>query len=304
MDKQIEEKIQSFNSEKGSTSIAKTARQVVAVFLLLAVSSCGLFDKKQEVVLARVGDKLLTEADIQVRMPAGLNHSDSLQFTEDYIKSWVKQELILQKAEENLTNEQKDVTRELNEYKNSLLIYRYKNALVSQKLDTVVTNEQIDNYYSDFKQRFVLQNHIVKAIYIKVPKEMANQTKLLKMCEQYHADESELQTFSYQYAKKFDYFNHQWTNFYEVIQNTPFIIDDQNKFLKQKKYIDRTDDSYYYLLYIEDFRLKGDISPIDFVQDRIKSLILNKRKLNFLRNLEDEVYREGLKHSKFKIFNQ
>jgi hypothetical protein len=304
VDKQFEEKIQSFNSEKGSTSIAKTARQVVAVFLLLAVSSCGLFEKKQEVVLARVGDKLLTEADIQVRMPAGLNHSDSLQFTEDYIKSWVKQELILQKAEENLTNKQKDVTRELNEYKNSLLIYRYKNALVSQKLDTVVTSEQIDNYYSDFKQRFVLQNHIVKAIYVKVPKEMASQTKLLKMCEQYHADESELQTFSYQYAKKFDYFNHQWTNFYEVIQNTPFIIDDQNKFLKQKKYIDRTDDSYYYLLYIEDFRLKGDISPIDFVQDRIKSLILNKRKLNFLRNLEDEVYREGLKHSKFKIFNQ
>lgn len=269
----------------------------------MSAVSCNLFNKKVDPVLAKVGEKTLLKSELGMRLPSELSTADSIQFVADYVKSWVKQQLLLEKAELNLTDIQKDVNRELEEYRKSLLIYRYKNAMVGQKLDTLVNTEQIETFYSDFKRLFVLQNDIVKAIYIKIPKEMAKTKKIVKMCKGHSEDRSELEQFSFQYAKKFDYFENRWTNFFEVIQNTPFTIEDKRAFLKQKKYISRTDNSYYYLLYIEDFRLKGDFSPIDFVQDRIKSLILNKRKLNFLRNLEEKVYDEGLKRSKFKIFN-
>ncbi len=273
--------------------------------VLILFEACSInVQGEKGVSLARVGEKMLYQSDLNSVMPLGLTRIDSLQFAEDYINTWVKKQLLLQKAEENLSNEQKDFSKELEEYRTSLLLYAYKKALVAEKMDTVVSCSEIDDFYNTQSANFILKRNIVKVVYLKLPREVVRREKIKTLCLSVDGDYSELESFALQYAKRFDLFNHQWVYFDEVLQKTPFEITDQTRQLRQNKFIEREDNEYLYILFIKDFRLRDEISPIEFVEERIKSLILNKRKMSFMKQLENDVYRDGLKHRKFKIFNQ
>lgn len=120
-------------------------------------------------MLARVDDDYLFESDIKGIVTPGTLPKDSLVITRSFIENWVRQRLILQQAEKNLTSTQLDFTKQLDNYKNSLTIYEYENALVRQNLDTLITDEETQNYYDANQQNFLLKDNIVQIQYVKLP---------------------------------------------------------------------------------------------------------------------------------------
>ncbi len=273
--------------------------------ILLLFTGCKESKKTEKQSVAEVGDKKLYLTEINEVIPAGLEKEDSTVMAEDYIRKWVKKELLIQKAEENLSAEQKNVNKELEEYRNSLITYKYKNELMKQRMDTTVTDLQIENYYTEHTENFNLSRNIVKAIYVKIPKEYATPDLLKKMCAN-TSDEglAELREYCLQYAKGFDIFIDNWVDFEMVLKNIPKEIDDPEQFLKQNKSIELEDSNYYYLVSIQDYKLKNELAPMEFMKDNIKNLILNRRKIDFLKQVEDNVYTEGIRKNKFKIYNQ
>ena len=222
----------------------------------------------------------------------------------DYIRKWVKQELLIQKANENLTLEQKNLTKEIEEYRNSLIIYKYKNELMNQQMDTLVTKTQIEQYYNANPDNFKLNSNIVKAIFIKIPIDIAN----IKQIKELVDDSSEegkngLREYCIQYAKSFDFFNDNWVNFDIVKNNIPEEIADDKRFLESSNQIELKDSNYYYLVTIQDYKLQNELSPVEYVENNIKNLILNKRKIEFLKQVEENIYKEGVRQNKFKIYN-
>ena len=254
--------------------------------------------------MAEVNENKLYASDLSEIIPTDLGRMDSSVIADDYVQKWIKQELLIQKANENLTAEQKDVTHELQEYRNSLIIYKYKNELIKQRMDTMVTEIQIEDYYNSNPANFNLNKNIVKAIFVKIPNEVANPA-LLKSLIANTSEEglTELKEYCVQYAKGFDIFIDNWVNFETVKNNIPREIKNAEHFLTRNNQIELNDSNYYYLVRIQEYKLKNDIAPLEFVENNIKKLILNQRKIKFLKKVEDNIYTEGIKKNKFKIYN-
>ena len=276
------------------------ANMILLAFLL--TTGCARFTETSEPVV-KVGDKVLTMSELSTNIPDYLDATDSVLWADDYIKKWVQSELILQKAEQNLKAEMKDVTKELEEYRNSLIVYRYKNEVMNQKMDTTVKESVILKYFNDHRESFILNKNIVKAIYIKIPLEVSSPENLKDLCSSvYKESQEKLNEYCVTYAKAYDRFNDQWVSADLVLKNTPVEISDQAKYLEKNAYIEKKDKEYYYLVYIRDYRLEGEVAPVDYVQSDIRNLILSKQKLEFFRQLEKDIYKEGTDNNKVKLY--
>ncbi|MCY1719884.1 hypothetical protein OU798_05990 [Prolixibacteraceae bacterium Z1-6] len=255
--------------------------------------------------VAQVGDKVLYTSNIAEILPGNLNSEDSVFFVNDYVNKWIKQQLLIQKADENLTPEQKNVDAELLAYRNSLIIYKYKNELIKQKMDTVVSAKEIEDYYHNHPDNFNLNRCIVKAIFVKIPSELANPVLVRNMVEDTSEEGlSVLREYCGQYAKIFDISIENWIDFQVLKNNFPIEIDSPEQFLSRNTLKEMNDSNYYYLVSIHDYKLTNDLAPIEFVENNIKNLILNQRKIKFLKDIEENVYTEGIRLNKFRIYNE
>ena len=274
------------------------------VLILSLLSGCSYFSKSSpgDFVVARVGDKVLLRRELAGVLRGGLTKTDSINQSKDYIQRWINQELMLNLAEENLSEDQKDVQIELDEYRASLIIHRYQQQLISQKLDTVVTSEDIHQFYDLHPEQFILDQYIVKAIYIEVPKNVAKADQLKRwMSASDDNSRTELEKYSFQNATKFDYFGDQWVDFSQIRSRMPVSFTSPEVILKQNRFIESTDDNKYYLAAIKDYRLIGDKAPFEFAKDRIANLILNNRKMMLIDELQKNIYLKGKKENLFKI---
>jgi hypothetical protein len=276
----------------------------IMILTLLVAGSCNLGFDRDKIPLAKVGDKTLYLDDLRSVLPSGLSYDDSLMMAEDYIKKWVMNELLVKKAEENLSPAQKDMARELMEYRNSMLTYRYKMELMFQKLDTLVDDREMKAYYEQNKDNFVLGRDIVKAIFIKIPAEVSRPEQVKVFCEQVSDDSlRELQEFCLKFAITYDIFIDNWVEFELIAQNLPEQLSDPEKALRRNNILEFRDSEFYYVLCVIDYRLAGNIAPVEYVEGNIRNLVINRRRIDFLKKIEDDVYLEGIRNNKFKLYS-
>ena len=275
---------------------------IVLIFGLL--NGCSFFSDSApgDVVIAKVGDKLLLQRELATALPGGITKADSVNQAKDYIQRWIKQELMLSMAEKNLSEDQKDVQNELDEYRTSLIIHRYKQQLISQKLDTILTPSDIRQFYDLHPERFILDQPIVKAIFIEVPRSVAK-PDLLKTWMSASDDNSrtELEKYSFQYATKFDYFNEQWIGLSLIRSRMPVGFTRQETTFRTNSFIETSDINKYYLAVIKDSRIIGDKAPFEFVKGTIANLILNNRKMELIEELQKNIFQKGKKENLFTI---
>jgi len=270
---------------------------------IFAVYSCNLFNGPGKIPIARVDQKVLYLSEIQNIIPIGISSEDSLLYAEYYIKKWISTELLIKKAQENLNISQRDLAKEMEEYRNSLIIYRYQRELMEEKLDTNVSMEETSEYYDAGQDNFRLSSDMVKAIFIKIPLRVAQPERAKAFCESSSKQNlKELHEFCRKYKGDYKLFTEKWTDARKIFQNMPGQPEDIAGFLKQHTTWETRDTGFYYLISIQDYCQAGSVAPLDYVQDDIKEIIINKRKNDFLKKVEDDIYTEGLRNNKFKIY--
>lgn len=276
------------------------------LILLIIVLSISCKEKNKEVedkVLARVHNKQLYQSDLNNLFNPNISTEDSIIIAKNYINDWITKQLLLGKAEMYLTDESKDIEKQIEDYRSSLLIFKYKQELIKQKLDTIVTDEEIENYYNEYSGNFVLNHNIVKALFLKISKEAPEIEKVRWWYKSTSPEnKSRLEDYCYQYATKFDSFDDKWIPFNNLLIEVPIKIDDQERFLKYNKYIETEDDLFYYFVKINEYGLKSTIQPLEYAKLKIKSILLNKRKFAFIDELENTVYNEASNHNEFIIY--
>ena len=207
------------------------------IILLLGLSSCQYFSKSEDVVLVSVLEKQLLLSDIQSLLQGIDSKDDSVDFVQNWIESWVKEQLMVQQAQNNLTTQLESVKKQIESYQNSLLIYHYQQALVSQKMDTTVYDYQIQEYYKEHKKEFELKDHIVQMIYVKVDEDAPKMSKLKKW---YISDEENdqlmLEEYCYQFADEFSLDDSTWVYFSDVLSKIPINANNPEDYLAHKKF--------------------------------------------------------------------
>lgn len=277
--------------------------KLIIIILIFAFFSCKNKTIVEEKPIARVHNKLLYESDIKSLFNSNISKEDSIAIARNYINDWIKKQLLLQKAELNLNEESKDIEKQIEDYRSSLLIFKYKQELIKQKLDTVVTSQEIEKYYNEYSGNFILNYNIVKALFLKISKEAPEISKVKRWYKSTDVEDlSRLEDYCYQYATKFDEFDNNWIPFNNLIIEIPTNIGDQERYLKYNKYIETEDDLYYYFVKINEYGLKSTIQPLDYAKTKIKSILLNKRKFTFLEELENSIYNDALNHNEFIIY--
>lgn len=277
------------------------------IILLLQLSACRFFEKEEQQqpdVIARAFEKQLYVSDLKNIVPRGASHQDSIAIVTSYINNWMKQQVVLQKAEDNLNDQQKDVSRKLEEYRNSLITYIYESELIRQKLDTSVTEEEIKAYYNDHQANFLLKDNIVKATYVKVP---LNAPKLEKVRTWYKSsnsrDSSLLIDYCHQFASDFFLGTDDWLLFDELLKKVPIKTYDKEEYLRNNRFIEVSDTSGIYFINIKGFKIKESISPLSFERDNIYSLIINKRKLELIDAMEKSAFDDAVRNNNIKIYD-
>lgn len=283
--------------------LPKNPHLVIALWSVLVISGCGYFlGNTDETYVAKVDDKTYLLKELKSQLPAGMTKPDSLARVNDILTRWVKKELLLKMAEENLDESQKDLSREIEEYRNSILIHRYQQQLLNQKLDTVLTESDIRHYFDIHPEKFRLDINIVKAVYLEIPRNVAKTDQIKRwMSENSGRSMSELDSYSFQYATKYDHFNNDWINFNTILARIPGVTEPPEELLKSSKFHQFSSLNNYYFILINDYILEGEKAPYDFVKDRIESLILNSRKMEYLQDLEKNIYEKGKRENRFTI---
>ncbi|MEW6467434.1 MAG: peptidyl-prolyl cis-trans isomerase [Bacteroidota bacterium] len=255
--------------------------------------------------IARVNDAFLYESDIADLVPPGTSAADSLEKVRVYIDNWIRETLILQKAEKNLGDQEKDVKKQLEDYRRSLITYAYEKALVYQKLDTLVTDREIELYYKEHQKDFELKDNIVKVTYVKVKR---NAPKLDKVKQWYKSenekDIAQLRSYCIQFAENYFIDNNSWLLFDDLLKEIPMKMYDKELFLQNNRFVETADSLNLYFVNIKGFMIRNSISPISFEKENIRSIILNKRKLQLISKMKEDVYQEAMRNKEFEIIEK
>jgi len=285
----------------------RNLKQLIVLFVLVfQLSACNYFRRDENEgrdAVARAFDYFLYPEDIQGLVPAGASREDSVTIIKNYIDNWFRQKAVLRKAERNLADEKKNVEKKLEEYRNSLLTYQYETELIRQKLDTVISEEEIAAFYKNNPDNFELKDNIIKVIYLRLNKKSP---KLNKVKEWYKSnskkDRQLLEDYCHQYALNYFLDDNTWLLFDDLLKEIPIKTYDKEQFLQNNRVVEIEDSSTIYLVNIKGFMVKNSVSPLSFERNNIRMIITNQRKLKLIEQMEKQAYEDALKSNDVEVF--
>lgn len=253
--------------------------------------------------VARVFESKLYPADLKNIVPADIKGKDSAELMKRFIEKWVQDELVLQYAQRNLTTEQLDIEKEVEEYRKNLIIYKYQAELIKQKLDTVVTGEEIEKYYNTHSASFVLKDNIVNVNYVKLDKKTPGADKVRKWYTSSNPKDIEnLRSFCIQFAENYFLDDNTWLLFDDILKEVPIEDYNQELFLKSSKNIEVADSLNIYFLRVKNYKIKNTPSPLAFEKENIRNIIINKRKLRLIDQMKKDVFNNAKDDKSFEIY--
>ena len=273
--------------------------------VLPALSSCRAISSflGSDDVVAVVGSDKLYREDIESLIPKGLSSEDSLRLASQYINSWASDRVYLKIAEEQLSKSEKDVTKELEEYRRSLLKYRYEQLYVNERLDTAVSAAVIEEYYESHKDKFVLERPVVKARFVNISVDSPSLKQIRKRMSSDQANDLiEADSISFSSAVKFTTWADEWIDVAVLARE---YSEDYSKVLSKmnKRWIEDVDTTgHVRLAYVSEIMQKGQPAPIEYCQDNIRNIIISSRRQSLLLNLERDLLNDARANRDFIIY--
>lgn len=276
--------------------------------LLFIAGGCDFFQNTEDEedkgpAVARVYDSYLYQNELDAVVPENLSSEDSISFVQNYINVWAKNELMIYKAEFNLTEEQKRFEEQIQDYRNDLLKYAYLQKYVDDRLDTTITNDQVKLYYEEHQANFQLKENILRLRYISVPADAPDLDDLPALFKKDDEEaQSELMDYALSYARNFSLEDTAWISFNEFRKLIPIATYNQQDFLSKNRYVEIEEEGLIYLVEISEYKIKDNASPLVYVKDVIRKTLLNKRRLELIADLEKNLFSDALKKKEFETY--
>ncbi len=278
---------------------------LVAAFLAALVGCESLFENKTEKTpLARVGEEYLFREDISGLLDTELTATDSASFVSNLITSWATKQLLMQKARINLPASQiADFENLISDYRADLYTRAYKEALVAEQADTLIGQEELQDFYESEKENFRLQEKIVRLRFVELPVQFINRDEVTDRLRRFNEEDLRfLDSVGVQF-RKLNFNDSIWVPASRVIEEIPPLSpENQDEYLKKSQFFELEDDEGVYLADVRDVLEVNDIAPLSYIEPTIRQVLLNRRKLGYLRKLENELIDEAIQQNEFEIY--
>ena len=284
----------------------KSPRLILVLSAIAALCSCqAVRDLIHDGdVIAEVGAHKLYISELEAYIPNGTTPEDSTNLADQFIRNWASEQLYLDMASEQLSKSEKDVSRELDAYKSSLLKYRYEQRYVNERLDTTVTRNEIEDYYQNHKDLFVLDVPILKARFVDIMQDSPNIDLIRKkMSSTKYDDIVETDSLAYSSALKYVDHSDDWVNAVTLAREFgtdygTMLSKLSNSYIEMQE--ERGDVKIAYVLSVQ---RAGTLAPIDYCEERIKDIIISSRKHQLLSTLEQDLLEDALAKEKFVVYS-
>ena len=278
---------------------------ITILALAVILPSCRMINTilHDDTVVARVGSHLLYKSDVLPLIPEEATGEDSLRIAMQYINTWATDLVFLDIAESKLSKQEKDVTSELEAYRRALLKYRYEQLFVNERLDTSVTAEQVEEYYNSHSSDFILERPLVKAVFMKIDKDVANKRAIRAMLSSVdEGDEWEIEALSYPQADRYTSYSGKWVDIASLAKALGVeYVSIVN--VKPGTYLENTDASgKYNAAFVSEIVPKGVPAPVEHCTPEINDIILSVRKHRLTTSLERDLLDDARDKGKFVIY--
>lgn len=277
------------------------------LFFALWLTGCEYFVQKEaaeQKPIARAGENYLYLNDLDDLVPDRMAYDDSVRLVEKLVNDWIKKQIIISKAQSEFNINQDEIDRRVEDYRYALIVHEFEKLYVDSHLQLDVSQEEIETYYSERSDNFLLKQNIIRCLYAKVPRSASSLSQLRRNLRNYpNASRTDIQDYCHQFAVESFLDDSLWVNFNDVIANTPLVnLNNKTQFLRNTTFHETRDDDYIYFLKITDYKITDEISPLEYIYEDIENIIVNKRKIALKKELEDAIYDEAISKKSFEVY--
>lgn len=276
------------------------------LFLILILSTgCQYFRKEQPIdAVARVNDAYLPASYLKNLIPIDTPKEDSILLAQTYINRWATEKLLIDRALINLSAEkQEELDNLINQYRQDLYTRAYKNAIISQSLDTVVSDRSMDSFYQKNLDNFRLNEEISQIRFIQLPKNHSALKSLIEKFKRFNRKDAKLlDSISIQFIK-YNLDDSVWVKSVDVINViSPVTLENKDQILKKSQFSQLEDSLSVYLVFVKDKLVRNDVAPLNYIKETIRQIVLNKRTSELNKKLETDITRDAIKNKQFEIY--
>lgn len=272
----------------------------IALWILL-LAACGQeVNHRGRTPLVEVGGQFLYVEDLNHVMPAHASRDDSVLFAEHYVRQWVEDALLLQNAERNV-RDNAEVEQLVTAYRRSLILHLYQEQLMDEQLAKEIDRESVDSFYQNNNHLFLLDEPLVKGLYIKIPLNGKGVNNVRKWYTRNDGENIEkLEKYSLQHAADYLYFYDRWIPLSDIADKLPLAEKDPATYIAQNPHLELTDTAFRYFLHVDSLLPAGAQKPMDYAEAEIREILLNMRRVDFLKEVRSRLYLDAQKRHQVK----
>ncbi|MDG2371180.1 MAG: peptidyl-prolyl cis-trans isomerase [Flavobacteriaceae bacterium] len=281
----------------------KIYRLFLIVVFFLIIGCDELNKTRQNQLIARVDNNYLYMSDIDQLKLKFSSASDSIIKIQNYINTWAKNHLFYDKSLLNINVENKNLLDKLvDQYRLDLYNNNYKASIIKAQIDTLITQNQLVEYYTDNNSIFRLKEPLYKYRFIKFHKNNVDRNEITNRFIRYsNMDKVFLDSLSFQFSNSF--LNDSiWFTKKTLIQNANFLSSKDLLSIKKSQIFKLEQSNQVYLFKSEDYLPKNEIAPLSFVENTIRNIVFSQRKLEFIKKFDQEIINDAIQNKKFEIY--
>ena len=271
--------------------------------LVLLATSCSFFQSRGD-VLAKIGKDVLYKSDVAKLVPPGTSPEDSAYMVDQYVQNWALVRLKTLKATEQLTPDERDISKEIESFRNDLLSFRYEKMFMESRIDTVVSREQIEEYYEEHPQSFKYDYSVVRARYIVINMRSPYYARIKELYKSKEEDKvAELEELSRSYAERYEDYGGRLVSIPQLAKDVGMMVTDLEEIAaKQSSYILEGEQKNT-LIFIVSRYAPHSLTPLEYNEEKIKDAIISIRKQEILSKLEQDLLNEALENKKLQRYD-
>jgi len=273
------------------------------LYFFYTIAACQTADRTIKPTVAKVGTVNLYLSEIKALKIPYNNKNDSIDFVEKYIEDWVRSQLFLNKADEFLPNELKEIDQQIADYRKSLLTFNYEQQLLTKNVNNKVSEDEINEYFKTYKNNFKLAESIIKTKYLVVESDIINLDSIkvwIKSNNEIAQEHFEITAISF--ASSFS-LGDEWLSYEAFKDKLPNGMLQKGNLLRKNKFVEYEEEDFIYLSKTIDIAKKGTVAPLEYKKQDIEKIIVNKRKIDYLKRIKDKIYNDAVSKNEFEIYD-
>lgn len=283
-------------------NIAKISCLALSLAAFFFLNACDSDDQNDEAPVVSAYGQNLFQSDIDGMIPDDLSETEKAALEEEIINNWIQQQVVLNKVNNDISDVSKKIEQRIEKYRTDLLLFEFEKQAINNRLDTIVSEKEITNYYKNNIKEFELDDYLVQAIFVKAPKSAPDIDKVnFWFRSKDSTDMVKLKEWSSLNAVNFYYDDESWLYYNEIQKMLPQeMVLNSGYFILNKLARKYESEDFVYFFRVLDFRT--GISPLEFEKENIKTRIIQMRITTLREELREEIINDAFDNNQVKRY--